>query len=65
MELPTTTCNRDGPSEQLPAPRVQAAISRWRYRMGMEELIRKHTTDTREAMKPVDRMMALLHGGNN
>ena len=63
MEFPTM--NHDGLFERLPAPRVRAAIEGWNYRMDVEELIRKHTTDMNAAMAPVDRMMALLHGGAN
>ncbi|MBN2130306.1 MAG: hypothetical protein JW741_12460 [Sedimentisphaerales bacterium] len=65
MELLATRFDHDGTFERLPAPRIKAAIERWTHRMDMEQLVRRHTADTNAAMAPVDRMMALLHGGAN
>ncbi|HPC93322.1 MAG TPA: hypothetical protein PLU87_00135 [Sedimentisphaerales bacterium] len=57
--------DHDGLLERLPAARVKALIERWKYRMEMEELVRPHATDMNAAMRPVDHVMSLLHGGAN
>jgi hypothetical protein len=64
-EMDTTTFDHDGLFERLPGQRRNALIERWLHRHAMEELIRSHTTNTNAAMKPVDNVMALLHGGAN
>jgi|GEM_PF-1591641 hypothetical protein len=65
MELLPAVFDHEGTSEQVPAPRRNAMVARWRYRRDMEELVRRHTTDTNAAMAPVDRIQGLLHGDTN
>lgn len=64
MEL-LTTFNYEKAYERLPNRRRDALVARWRYRRDMEELVRRHTTDTNAAMAPVDRIQGLLHGDTN
>jgi len=65
MELLPAVFDHEGTSEQVPAPRRNAMVARWRYRRDMEELVRRHTTDTNAAMAPVDHIMSLLDANAN
>jgi hypothetical protein len=64
MEL-LTTFNYEKAYERLPNRRRDALVARWRYRRDMEELVRRHTTDTNAAMAPVDHIMSLLDANAN
>lgn len=64
-KMSATTLDHDGPLERYPAPRVKAMVSRWNYRRNMEEVVRRHTTDTNAAMAPIDHIQGLLHGDMN